>query len=62
MMITLEPGGASTDVLDDPLLEELRRGIPAARSLPLLRLLAREEAGRATLDYLDGLRLTVHCS
>ena len=60
--ITLEPGGTSIDVLDDSQLEDLRRGIPAARSLPLLRLLALEAAGRATLDYLEGLPLTVRCS
>ena len=60
--ITLEPGGTSIDVLDDSQLEDLRRGIPAARSLPLLRLLALEAAGRATLEYLEGLPLTVRCS
>jgi len=60
--ITLESGGIESDVLDDPRLENLRRVIPAARSLPLLRLLAREQAGRATLDYLEGLPLTVRCS
>src|SRR6476620_2149459 len=60
--ITLEPRGTSIDVLDDSQLEDLRRGIPAARSLPLLRLLALEAAGRATLDYLEGLPLTVRCS
>ena len=58
--ITLEFGGIESDVLDDSRLEHLRRLVPAARSLPLLRLLAREQAGRATLDYLEGVRLTVH--
>ena len=38
----------------DPQLEALRRSIPAARSLPLLQLLAQRVAGRVELDYLDG--------
>jgi len=61
-MITLESGGTEPDVLDDPELEALRRAIPAARSLPLLCLLAREHEGRATLDYFEGLTLTVRRS
>ncbi len=43
----------------DPALEELRGAIPAARSLPLLRLLARGQAGRAILEYLDVSRVAV---
>jgi hypothetical protein len=38
-----ETGEATT--LDDPLLESLRQGIPAARGLPLLVALARRSAG-----------------
>jgi len=34
-------------------LEELRCAFPAARSLPLLRLLAARTGGTAILDYLD---------
>jgi hypothetical protein len=47
------------DRLGDPLLEALRVSIPAARSLPLLRHLARGDIGRTTLDYLDVARLVV---
>jgi beta-ketoacyl synthase-like protein len=47
------------DALGDPLLESLRLSIPAARSLPLLRHLARGDSGRTTLDYLDVARLVV---
>ena len=51
---TLEDAASgAADVLQDPLLETLRLSIPAARSLPLLRLLALNVAGRAALDYLD---------
>jgi beta-ketoacyl synthase-like protein len=47
------------DTLGEPLLESLRRSIPAARSLPLLRHLARGDSGRTTLEYLDVARLVV---
>jgi hypothetical protein len=47
------------DRLADPQLERLRLSIPAARGLPLLRLLALEQAGRPTLDYLDVSRVAV---
>ncbi len=40
-------------------LEDVRRTIPAARALPLLRLLARGAGGSAMIDYLDGLGLRV---
>ena len=60
--IELDLGKEPSDVLDDPVLEDLRRSIPAARSLPLLRLLSRERPGRVTLDYLEDLAVTLHCS
>jgi hypothetical protein len=47
------------DSMPDLQLEALRRAIPAARSLPLLRLLALGAAGRAVLDYLDVSRAAV---
>jgi hypothetical protein len=43
----------------DPALEALRSAIPAARSLPLLRLLAQGQAGRTVLEYLDVSRVAV---
>lgn len=53
---------APGDRLSDPALEALRASVPAARSLPLLRLLARREAARALLDYLPEQRLAVEVS
>ncbi len=47
------------DRMADPALEELRGAIPAARSLPLLCLLARGQAGCAVLEYLDVSRVAV---
>jgi Beta-ketoacyl synthase, N-terminal domain len=47
------------DRMSEPQLETLRVSMPVARSLPLLQKLARGEAGRVTLDYLEHLRLAV---
>jgi ABC-type amino acid transport substrate-binding protein len=49
----------SADKMRDPELEVLRLAVPAARSLPLLRLLAGGIAGRVILDYLDVSRAAV---
>ena len=45
--------------MQDAELERVRTGIPAARALPLLGLLAAGKSGRVALDYLDGLALEV---
>ena len=45
--------------MQDKTLEALRATIPAARSLPLLGAIARGEAGRVVLDYLDTARIAV---
>jgi hypothetical protein len=50
---------APADVLQDSRLEALRRTIPAARSLPLIRQLALGEQGRTILEYLDAWNLAV---
>ncbi len=50
---------AAADALADVQLEELRRSVPAARSLPLLRQLALGESAAVVLDYLDPLNLEV---
>jgi hypothetical protein len=49
----------NADTMPDAELEALRGAIPAARSLPLLRLLAMGAPGRAILDYLDVSRAAV---
>ena len=49
----------SADKMRDLELEVLRLAVPAARSLPLLRLLAGGIAGRVILDYLDVSRAAV---
>ena len=50
------------DTMSDPQLETLRTSIPAARSLPLLRKLAREEPGRVVIDYLEAQRIAIEVS
>jgi hypothetical protein len=49
----------SADEMPEPALEALRTAIPAARSLPMLRLLAAGIDGRVVLDYLDVSRAAV---
>ncbi len=51
--------GDSASAMDDPVLEQLRASIPAARCLTLLRSVARQDRGEVVLDYLDGLQLAV---
>jgi Beta-ketoacyl synthase, N-terminal domain len=48
--------------LDDADLEALRRGVPAARSLPLLASLAGEAPRVTTIEYLDATALRVEVS
>jgi hypothetical protein len=47
------------DALQDSRLEALRRTIPAARCLPLIRQLALGKRGRTVMEYLDGWNLAV---
>jgi hypothetical protein len=47
-------------VLDDPALEALRAGVPAARALPLLRALARGETGKVYIPYVADGAVAVH--
>lgn len=51
--------GEAAQAMAQPELEALRNGIPAARSLPLLELLARGQAGRAVIEYLPPAQLAV---
>lgn len=51
--ITASLTDAEAQHLPEPALEALRTSIPAARSLPLLKLLARGAGGATVLDYLQ---------
>lgn len=57
--ISVEPSSAAPTLIANPALEAVRRDIPAARSLPLLQLLAAGTPGRVVLEYLDGMALAV---
>jgi hypothetical protein len=52
---------APADPMSGP-LEDLRRAIPAARSLPLLARLASPQGGSVVLDYLPHVRLALTVS
>lgn len=56
--LTLEVSKNPPTELSDPALELIRRGIPAARSLPLLRALALG-GGNAVIEYLQDTSLQV---
>ena len=58
-LVTVEIARAAATSMSDDALERVRRGIPSARSLPLLRLIAQGAQGEAHLEYVDGLALTV---
>lgn len=57
LKLTLSDTAATRMPQDD--LERLRQSIPAARSLPLLALLAQGGSGSVVVDYLDTLRLGI---
>ena len=59
-LLRLEASGSQpVDRLDDADLERLRSGNPTARSLPLLRAIARRAVERVTLPAGDSATLTV---
>ena len=55
--VAAELSTAAAAVLPDAALEALRAQIPAARSLPLLRALARAQPDTVVIDYLEHQRL-----
>lgn len=57
--ISVSLTSAAADRLSDPVLEQLRQSIPAARSLPLLHAIANRMPAKLVLDYLDDTRLAV---
>jgi hypothetical protein len=46
-------------IMDEPALENLRNGNPAARSLPILKLVAEGGSGIVHLDYIAGNTVAV---
>jgi hypothetical protein len=61
-VITAGLTGDPAEHISDAQLEAMRTAIPAARSLPLLTRLARRQAGRVVLDYLETQRIAVEVS
>jgi len=58
-LLTLNMSSSSATTLSDNGLEELRIRIPAARSLPLLNLLADGTSGLVVIEYLDSINLSI---
>ncbi len=53
------PGQSAASTMTCTALEELRRGTPAARSLPLLATLARNTPETIVLDFVPGLSISL---
>jgi hypothetical protein len=60
--LTARFSAAPAELLSDPRLEALRAQVPAARSLPLLRRIARAERAAVVIDYLETQRLALEVS
>jgi hypothetical protein len=60
--ISFMPGPGRATVMADAALEALRRGVPAARSLPLLSALARNAGQEVVLEYLEAAHLKITVS
>jgi hypothetical protein len=60
--LTARLGAAAAELLSDPPLEALRAAVPAARSLPLLRRIARRERATVVVDYLERQSLHIEVS
>ena len=52
--LQFELTSAPFDTLEEPALEALRASTPAARALPMMRLLAARQAGSSVVEYLPG--------
>ncbi len=59
LTIALQRAGSEPTPMPNPALEKLRRGNPAARSLPLLAALARHAAETVAVEYMGAKRLMV---
>ncbi len=59
LSIDLHRRPARETVLDDPVLEALRIGVPAARALPLLIALAHGDAREVVVPYVAGSGVSV---
>ena len=57
--VDFAPGSIRETAMQDAGLEALRRGVPAARGLPLLAALARGEAAQVSIAYFDDNHLNL---
>ena len=61
-LLTLDLCTSAATTMPEADLEALRTSIPAARSLPLLQLLAKKTSGSVVIEYLDTLNLAIECN
>jgi hypothetical protein len=61
--VELKRHGPPGTRMDEPELEDLRSRNPAARSLPLLRMIARRDSGAVHFDYIAGncVSVSIQC-
>lgn len=59
LTIELKRGVAPPTIMGEPGLEEIRLGVPAARSLPLLAALARDIAETVAIEHLGDKHLAI---
>lgn len=57
--LTLTLSDATVTEMTPNALEQMRQDIPAARSLPLLALIAQQRSGTVVVGYLDSLSLAI---
>jgi hypothetical protein len=62
ILLTATLVDSPADSMADSRLESMRASIPAARCLPLLSRLARQESGRVVIDYLEEQRIAIEVS
>lgn len=62
LSVAVQRKQAAATAMNEPELERLRRGTPAARALPMLAALAREQVSALALELAGGQMLTMTAS
>ena len=57
--LQFELTSAAFETLPEPALEALRASIPAARALPMMRILAARQTGNVVVEYLSGTNAAI---
>ncbi len=57
--LTISLSREAVDAMADAQLDIVRQSVPSARALPLLQLLAKRNAGRVVVEYLEPLAMAI---